>query len=317
MLRSYSRNTGSTSHEIETSASGMLLGEDRRRRAARAPGWRSCAAARWRPSRCLRPRSRARPRAPPPRRAAPARCRRGRCARRPRRCARAGPGRCGFTQANRLARRGMSWRPISSTYLKPAVVSSAAVRALALQDQVGRDRRAVQHAADVGALRAPRSFSTSAMPLPKPRDGSSGVDGVLATTARPVAGSSSVTSVNVPPVSTPTMTRGLVTRRPSGEPAGSRGDGKLGLRPAGAALVGAARSTRGRRRPAPRRNRASALARLTKPPRTSASTRSGSRSNGWPQPPPPPVSTRMTSPRRQNVAVAQRPQHALIRPCPD
>ena len=28
MLRSYSRNTGSTSLEIETSASGMQLGED-------------------------------------------------------------------------------------------------------------------------------------------------------------------------------------------------------------------------------------------------------------------------------------------------
>ena len=37
-----------------------------------------------------------------------------------------GTGRFGFTQANRLARRGTSWRPISSTYLKPAVVMSAA-----------------------------------------------------------------------------------------------------------------------------------------------------------------------------------------------
>src|SRR5207244_3423249 len=50
-------------------------------------------------------------------------------------------------------------------------------------------------------------FSTSAMPLPNPREGSSGVDGVLAVHSRPVAGSSSVTSVNVPPVSMPTIMR--------------------------------------------------------------------------------------------------------------
>jgi hypothetical protein len=31
-----------------------------------------------------------------------------------------GTGRFGLTQANRLARRGTSWRPISITYLKPA-----------------------------------------------------------------------------------------------------------------------------------------------------------------------------------------------------
>ena len=33
------------------------------------------------------------------------------------------PAARGFTQANMLARRGMSWRPISSTSRKPAVVS--------------------------------------------------------------------------------------------------------------------------------------------------------------------------------------------------
>ena len=73
MLRSYSRNTGSTSLESETSAPGISSREDRRRRAARARGWRSCAAARRRSSRCPAAGSRARRRARPPRRAAAAR----------------------------------------------------------------------------------------------------------------------------------------------------------------------------------------------------------------------------------------------------
>ena len=187
MLRSYSRNTGSTSLDSETQRAGDLLGEDGARRAARARGWRSCAAARRRSSRC-------------PRRAIARAARaHGRLVERlelapsgPMRpptskmCS-GGTGRFGFTQANRLARRGTSWRPISSTYLKPAVVMSAARRALALEDQVGRDRRAVQDAGEVGRGLQPARPSTSAMPAPKPRDGSSGVEGVLAVHTRPVA----------------------------------------------------------------------------------------------------------------------------------
>ena len=51
----------------------------------------------------------------------------------------AGTGRFGFTQARELARRGMSCRPIVSTWRKPLVVTSAVLRALALEDHVGGD----------------------------------------------------------------------------------------------------------------------------------------------------------------------------------
>ena len=44
----------------------------------------------------------------------------------------------------------MSWRPISSTYLKPAVVTSAVGRRLALEDRVGRGGGAVEDAQHVG-----------------------------------------------------------------------------------------------------------------------------------------------------------------------
>ena len=117
-----------------------------------------------------------------------------------------GTGRFGFTQANRLARRGTSCRPISSTYLKPAVVMSAA--GAPLPSRIRLVATVVPcRTREMSALEKPEIFSTSARPLPKPREGSSGVDGVLADHTRPVAGSSSVTSVNVPPVSMPTIRR--------------------------------------------------------------------------------------------------------------
>ena len=156
MLRSYSRKTGSTSLDSETSAPGSLLGEDRGdaalvrrvgvavqqhdgdRADARAPASARAAActaasssgSSSRPSGPMRPPTS--------------------------KMSSGGTGRFGFTQANRLARRGTSWRPISSTYLKPAVVISAALRALALEDQVGRHRRAVQDAGDVGGSKPRR-----------------------------------------------------------------------------------------------------------------------------------------------------------------
>ena len=151
MLRSYSRNTGSTSLDSETQRAGHLLGEDR----GDAPLVRGVGVAVQQHdgdrADALR---RDRPRGGAHRRLVE----RLELARRPapmrpptsKMCS-GGTGRFGFTQANRLARRGTSWRPISSTYLKPAVVMSAARRALALEDQVGGDRRAVQHAGDVGA----------------------------------------------------------------------------------------------------------------------------------------------------------------------
>ena len=87
-----------------------------RRRAARAPGWRSCAAARRRSWRCPRPLiARAAAAHAPPRRAARARSPSGPMRPPTSKMCSGGTGRFGFTQANRLARRGTSCRPISST----------------------------------------------------------------------------------------------------------------------------------------------------------------------------------------------------------
>src|SRR5215467_7358643 len=47
----------------------------------------------------------------------------------------------------------MSWRPISSTYLKPAVVTSGG-RRLALEDGVGRRGRSMKDAQHVGGTAA-------------------------------------------------------------------------------------------------------------------------------------------------------------------
>ena len=150
-----------------------------RRRAARARDWRSCAAARRRRSRC------------PPRGSQRAAARTAAsssgCNSAPsgsmrpptsKMCS-GGTGRFGFTQANRLARRGTSWRPISSTYLKPVVVMRAAGAPLPSRIRLVAMVVPCSTRTTSAPVR-PAVFSTSTMPSPKPRDGSSGVDGVLA-----------------------------------------------------------------------------------------------------------------------------------------
>src|SRR4029450_4826500 len=94
----------------------------------------------------------------------------------------------------------MSWRPISSTYLKPAVVTRAV-------GGVFPSRMAL-----VAVVVAWKTRSTSAGPRParistlrtavmKPAERSPGVEGVLATQVAPVAASAKVISVKVPPTS--------------------------------------------------------------------------------------------------------------------
>ena len=189
---------------------GHLLGEDRRRRAARARGWRSCAAARRRsePMPCASDRS-APPRARPPRPAAAS--------------SRAvGPDAAAHLEDVLGRHRALRLHPGEQAGAARHVLAADLEHVL----EAGRgDERGAARPCPRGSgwwqpscraargrcrrRSSPAIFSTSAMPLPKPREGSSGVDGVLAVQTRPVAGSSSVTSVNVPPVSMPTMTRGL------------------------------------------------------------------------------------------------------------
>jgi hypothetical protein len=105
--------------------------------------------------------------------------------------------------------RGRSRRRISSTSRKPAVVitptraplrsSSALVPAVVPCTTVARRAR---------------SGTRAAMPARKPAAWSGRVVGTLATSARPVASSSTKTSVKVPPTSMPTTVPGLTPRPP-------------------------------------------------------------------------------------------------------
>src|SRR5512132_3372557 len=94
----------------------------------------------------------------------------------------------------------MSWRPISSTYLKPAVVTSAvggvlpSRMALVAVVVPWKTRR-------TSAGPRPASASTLRTAVMKPAERSSGVEGVLATQVAPVAASAKVMSVKVPPTS--------------------------------------------------------------------------------------------------------------------
>ena len=114
---------------------------------------------------------------------------------------RGGTGRFGFTHAKRFSRRGISARPISSTYLKPSVTSMP-VRAprpsrIALVATVEPWKRSL-----IAARPASSSPTTRSTPVKKPRAGSSGTDETFAV--RTVPPSFSTTSVKVPPTSTPT-----------------------------------------------------------------------------------------------------------------
>ena len=72
--------------------------------------------------------------------------------------------------------------------LKPVGDQQRRRAALALEDQVGRDRRAVQHARDVVAGEAACDRKTVRDAVARSlRDGSCGVDGVLAVRMTPVA----------------------------------------------------------------------------------------------------------------------------------
>ena len=94
----------------------------------------------------------------------------------------------------------MSWRPISSTYLKPAVVISAVggvfpSRMALVAVVVPWNTRRMS-----GGVR-PACASTLRMAVMKPPDRSPGVEGVFATQVAPVPASAKVISVKVPPTS--------------------------------------------------------------------------------------------------------------------
>ena len=127
------------------------------------------------------------------------------------------------------ARRGTSWRPISSTYSEARGGDERGARALALEDQVGGDRRAVQHARDVGARRARERCSDLGDAVAEAVRGVVGRRGRLGGPRRgPSRGSSSVTSVKVPPVSMPIDDggRAIAVLAISRARPGSHGDGR-------------------------------------------------------------------------------------------
>ena len=113
-----------------------------------------------------------------------------------------GTGRRGFTQENRLAARGMSWRPISMTWRKPAVVTKA-VRAV-LPSRIRLVATVVPCRTRVIASGvALASASAVRTPAMNPSERSVGVLGTLARQVCPTA-SARVMSVKVPPISTAT-----------------------------------------------------------------------------------------------------------------
>ena len=138
-------------------------------------------------------------------------------------------------------------------------------RALALEQRVGRDRRAVDDALGLG--RAARAARCRARPPgaparpSRPIDGSAGVDGALASVTRP-ASSTATRSVKVPPTSMP-------------------------IRYNASAL-----------RPTPSATLTADAPAVTKPSSRSRARSSALRSAGSPKPPPPPERTSSTSPGR-------------------
>src|SRR5579883_478503 len=104
----------------------------------------------------------------------------------------------------------MSWRPIVSTWRKPAVVTRAAFAPLPSRIMLVATVVPCSTRARAGAA-LPASSSASRMPVRKACDGSLGTLGVLARQIRPLARSCSAISVKVPPIST------AMAREESGE----------------------------------------------------------------------------------------------------
>ena len=209
MLRSYSRNTGSTSLEAVAARPGASSAQDRQRAALMRRVGEGVQEADRDGARRRRPAARARRRAPRPRRAAisslpsapmrPAtsKTRDGRHG-----ALRLDPG--AEVVAPRDVVRGRSPARGGS----PAVVISAVGAALPSRIRlVATVVPCSTRPISVGAAPAP-GRAPARTPVTKASDGSRGVDGVLAVQAWPVAASSSVMSVKVPPMSTATSRRG-------------------------------------------------------------------------------------------------------------
>src|SRR4029079_14248887 len=97
----------------------------------------------------------------------------------------------------------MSWRPMVSTWRKPAVVTSAAFAPLPSRIMLVATVVPCSTRFSAGAAR-PASSSASRMPVRKACEGSLGTDGVLARQIPPLAASCRAMSVKVPPISTAT-----------------------------------------------------------------------------------------------------------------
>src|SRR6185503_8440519 len=95
----------------------------------------------------------------------------------------------------------MSWRPMVSTWRKPAVVTSAAFAPLPSRIMLVATVVPCSTRASEGAS-LPASSSANRMPVRKACDGSLGTDGVLARQIRPEEASCRAMSVKVPPIST-------------------------------------------------------------------------------------------------------------------
>ena len=299
-LRSYSRTTGSTSHRSGDRDAGQrraqhlrdapLVRRDRRRNAAgRSPPPARRAAGTLRPpSRTLAFVERHQHRAAG-----------ADALGRPRARVRAAPAARGLTQEKRLARRGMSCRPISSTWRKPAVVTSAVRAVLPSRIRLVATVVPCSTRGTISAACAPASRQR------RPHAGQEGLRwiapaslGVLARQDRPVA---AVGQGDV----------GEGAADIDGDQQARRGQSRTSTYSCrwNAPAAGRSRAACLRRRRvdhavarSPRRSAARRrFHRLTKPSRTSCSTCSAGRSNGWPWPPPPPVSISSMSPRRSTV----------------
>ena len=111
-----------------------------------------------------------------------------------------GTGRSGLTQTWGLASRSMLCRPISSTYLNPSDTSTPT--GVPLPSRIALVAMVVPRKMRLTCEKAtPFASSIRVTPAMKPRDGSSGVEGVLRSRTWPVARFRRTTSVKVPPTS--------------------------------------------------------------------------------------------------------------------
>ncbi len=107
----------------------------------------------------------------------------------------------------------MSWRPISSTYLNPAVVTSAVGGVL--PSRIALVAVVVPwKTRSTSAGARPARASTLRTAVMKPVERSPGVEGVFATQRAPVAASVNVMSVKVPPTSMARVQVRVVTGAP-------------------------------------------------------------------------------------------------------